>query len=168
MPDYRTYLKWCLKQSKGIRTVGPSENLVKAYVQKSRTALKSMELNAKEGIYEWALSASYYARYFAVYALLQKIGVKCEIHDCTIALFSYLLHGSIPPGLVKQLKQSKDERVEAQYYTGKIDVDEQELIHSAKSFVLEIEKLIDSLNPEKIVSLQKRLRELASVEGKRR
>ena len=81
-------MKWCLKQSKGIRLVKPSENLMKAYFQKSRNALKSMEVNAKSGITEWAVSASYYAKYFAVYALLSKIGVKCEIHDCTIALFT--------------------------------------------------------------------------------
>ncbi len=69
-------MKWCLKQSKGIRLTKPSENLLKAYMQKTRNALKSMEVNVKAGIVEWAVSASYYARYFAVYALLSKIGFK--------------------------------------------------------------------------------------------
>lgn len=87
MRDNSRYLKWCMKQGKGIRLTKPSENLVKAYVAESRNALKSMDVNAKAGISEWAVSASYYARYFAVYALLAKIGVKCEIHDCTIARF---------------------------------------------------------------------------------
>lgn len=64
--------------------VNSSENLVKAYFQKSRNALKSMEVNAQAGLAEWSVSASYYAKYFAVYSLLSKIGVKCEIHDCTI------------------------------------------------------------------------------------
>ena len=49
-----------------------------------------MEINAQAGLIEWAVSASYYAEYFEVYSLLSKIGVKCEIHDCTIALFDYL------------------------------------------------------------------------------
>ncbi len=123
--------------------------------------MKSMELNAKEDIYEWAVSASYYARYFAVYALLQKIGVKCEIHDCTIALFSYLFHDNIPAGMTQQLKEAKEERVEAQYYPVDTDVHGQELLDGTKSFVYEIEKLIDSLNSEKILLLQKRLRMLA-------
>jgi uncharacterized protein (UPF0332 family) len=65
--------------------------LVKAYLEKSRNALKSMEVNAQASIIEWAVSASYYAKYFAVYVLLSKVGVKCEIHDCTITLFEYLL-----------------------------------------------------------------------------
>ena len=92
----KDYLSWCAGKDKGIKLVAPSENLVRAYLEKSRTAIKSMELNANAGITEWAVSASYYARYFAVYALMSKIGVKCEIHDCTIALFAYLFGDIIP------------------------------------------------------------------------
>jgi len=76
--------------------VKPSESLVKAYLQKSRNALKSMEVNAQAGLGEWAVSESYYAKYFAVYSLLSKIGIKCEIHDCTIAMFEYLFRDSMP------------------------------------------------------------------------
>ena len=90
MLNTETYLKWCLKQQRGIRLVEPSENLVKAYLEKSRNALRSMEVNARESIIEWAVSAGYYAKYFAVYALLSRIGIRCETHDCTIALFEHL------------------------------------------------------------------------------
>jgi len=54
-------------------------------MKKSNEALKSMDVNAKAGISEWTISTSYYAKYFAIYALLSRIGIKCEIHDCTIA-----------------------------------------------------------------------------------
>jgi len=112
MRDRSKYLQWCLKQRKGIRSLKPSENLVKAYLAKSRNALKSMDVNAREGISEWAVSASYYAKYFAVYALLAKIGVRCEIHDCTIALFEYLFGNVVPSGLIQELRDSKEDRVE--------------------------------------------------------
>ncbi|MGQ9718232.1 MAG: hypothetical protein ACUVWK_00020 [Nitrososphaerales archaeon] len=52
MQDNRRYLIWCFKQSKGIRLVKPSENIVRAYLEKSKNALKSMEVNAKAGITE--------------------------------------------------------------------------------------------------------------------
>jgi len=162
MRDDRGYLKWCLKQSKGIRLVKPSENLMKAYFQKSRNALKSMEVNAKSGITEWAVSASYYAKYFAVYALLSKIGVKCEIHDCTIALFSYLFVDSVSSQVIQELKQSKEDRIEMQYYTREIKVDLEELMNQTKNFVLEMERIIDGLNSEIITSLQNRLKGLTS------
>ena len=39
---------------------------------------------------DWISTTAYYARYFAFYALLQKCGIKSEIHDCTISLMSFL------------------------------------------------------------------------------
>jgi uncharacterized protein (UPF0332 family) len=162
MPDEKSYLKWCLKQPRGVRLVKPSENLVRAYQQKSRNALKSMEVNAREGISEWAVSASYYARYFAVYALLQKVGIKSEIHDCTIALFNYLFHDNISSRLVQELRRAKEERIETQYYTREIKIDEKQLVSDAKAFVLEIERLVEELNREKTLNLQKRLKGLTS------
>jgi len=162
MRDNKRYLRWCLKQAKGIRLVKPSENLVKAYLRKARSALKSMEVNAEAGITEWAVSASYYAKYFAVYALLQKIGIKCEIHDCTITLFDHLFGDSIPKLLTQELRRSKEDRIEMQYYTQEIKMDLKQLMNQTKNFVLEIEKVMDGLNTERIVLLQKKLRELAS------
>jgi len=36
-------------------------------LEKSRNALKSMEVNAKAGITKWSVSAGYYAKYFIEY-----------------------------------------------------------------------------------------------------
>ena len=160
MQNDKRYLNWCLKQSKGIRLVKPSDNLVKAYLEKSRNALKSMEINAQASLVEWAVSASYYAKYFAVYALLSKIGVKCEIHDCTITLFEHLFCDSVPRKIIKDLRNSKEDRVETQYYTHEISVDLEQVKKKTKKFVLEIENVIDGLNSEKIEELQKRLKVL--------
>jgi hypothetical protein len=43
----------------------PQQNpqlLVKAYLEKSRNALKSMEIKVQASLVEWAVSASYYAK----------------------------------------------------------------------------------------------------------
>ena len=157
MDDNRTYLGWCLKQRKGISIVKPSENLVRAYLKKTGDSLKSMEINAGAGLSDWAVSTSYYAKYFAVYALLSKIGAKCEIHDCTIALFEHLFGDSVPKELIEELKRSKEDRVETQYYTREMNVDLEKLINKTRQFVLEIEKIIDGLNSQKITLLQKKL-----------
>ncbi len=119
-------------------------------------------MNAKAGISEWAVSASYYAKYFAVYALLRKIGVKCEIHDCTIALFAHLFSDSVPRQLVQEIRRSKEDRIESQYYTAEIKVDFGDLIVQTRRFVLEIERLLDGLNAEGIKSLQGRLKSLST------
>ena len=158
MREEEEYLRWCLRENKGIKIVEPSENLVKAYLQKSGNALKSMEVNAQAGLVEWAVSAGYYAKYFAVYSLLSKIGAKCEMHDCTITLFEYLFSDSLPKELLKELRDSKEDRVEFQYYTREINIDLQQVVKETKRFALEIEKTIDGLNAERISEAREKLK----------
>ncbi len=158
MQSDKRYLKWCAKQKNGIKIVSESINLQKAYLAKSKNAIKSMELNAKAGINDWALSASYYAKYDAVYALFSRIGIKCEIHDCTIALFKHLFSGTITSSFIKDLEKSKDDRIDAQYYTGTIKMNQNKVITDTKNFVLEIDKIIDNLNKSDIAAFQARLK----------
>ncbi len=153
-------LKWCLKASNGIELIEPSENLAKAYMEKSETALRSMEANAKADIKDWFVSASYYAKYFAVYALLSKFGFRCENHDCTIALFEYLLKDNVPKDLVDELKASKSGRIEAQYYTTKITVNVEGIDLQTKNFVLEMGKLVDSTTRTKIEGARATIKDL--------
>jgi len=157
MQSNKQYLKWCAKQKKGIKVVKGSINLQKAYLKKSKEALRSMEANAEKSIDEWVVSTSYYARYFAIYALLLRIGIKCEIHDCTIALFSYLFSGEVTSKFMEDLKQAKNDRIDAQYYTETIQINPQTLTNT-KEFVLSIEEIIDKLTNPKIATLQGKLK----------
>jgi len=150
----KKYLKWCVKQNKGIKIISESITLQKAYLKKSEEALKSMNVNATAGINEWVISTSYYAKYFAVYALLSRIGIKCEIHDCTVALFEYLFSSIIPSNFVQELQQSKDDRVDAQYYTQTIQINPKKLLADTTNFVLEIQKIIDKLTSTEIATLR--------------
>lgn len=117
-----------------------------------------MEVNAKAGLDEWTISASYYAKYFVIYALLSRIGIKCEIHDCTIALFSYLFGNGISQELLQDLRQAKEDRVDAQYYNAEVKIDSSSTIAKTKEFVIKIEEIIDSLNSQKIVDIRKKLK----------
>ena len=60
----------------------------------------------------WLATTKYYAEYFAVYSVLMKIGIKCEIHDCTIALVKFLENEEvIEKGTSKILEQDKELRI---------------------------------------------------------
>jgi len=43
----------------------------------------------------WLATTKYYCEYFAIYAVLMKLGIKCEIHECTIKLVEFLEHNLI-------------------------------------------------------------------------
>jgi uncharacterized protein (UPF0332 family) len=146
-------LKWCVNAKNGIQITEPSENLSKAYILKSKESIKSMEVNAEAGIKDWTVSASYYSRYFAVYSVFSRIGIKYEIHECTISLFEYLFEDPFPGELIRELKLSKEDRIEAQYYT-------YGMIERTKNFVLKVENLIDKLSTPKVKELRTKIQDI--------
>ncbi len=76
-------VSWCLKQKQGIKIVDESENLCRAYFKMADESLSVMEgLRGKSKIF--SVSSAYYAVYYSLYAVMQRIGIKCEIHTCSI------------------------------------------------------------------------------------
>lgn len=82
-------IRWCLRKAKGIRLVEPSELICKDYIRRSESDIKAIFNN--EG--HWKIVAAYYACYDVLYAFLMKLGIKSEIHECTIALMELLKFG---------------------------------------------------------------------------
>jgi len=73
-------LNWCKKQEKGISLVEPNTNLSEDYLKSAQeTLLLLKDVHNKSNM--WAATMKYYCEYFAVYSLLIRMGIKCEIHD---------------------------------------------------------------------------------------
>lgn len=160
--DGSGYIRWCARQKRGIRMVEPSECLRQAYAGKSHDSMRVMQNCIGEGMGDWAYSASYHAMYFSAYAVLMRAGIKCEIHDCTIALIGHLFGGSIDAGLVGDFEKAKKMRVEAQCHTavtGPVE-DADRLASSTCRFVLAMEELADNLNRDGIEDARARLRQV--------
>ncbi|MCK5699337.1 MAG: hypothetical protein KAH93_05795, partial [Candidatus Aenigmarchaeota archaeon] len=82
-------IKWCMGLKKGLEIVEPNKNLSKVYIEKSEKALDAA--GSLKNNKDWEISSSYYAMYFALYAILMKIGIKCENHTCTIEFMNIFL-----------------------------------------------------------------------------
>ena len=74
-------IKWCAGKKGGLSLIEPNSDLAEAYIKKAEEALESMRVNT---IKDWKISTAYYTLYFSLYSILTKIGIKCEIHSCTI------------------------------------------------------------------------------------
>ena len=83
-------ISWCKKQENGIRFIEPNDNLSREYYQNAEESLKVLRSIEQTKSNMWLATTKYYIEYFAIYSVLMKIGVKCEIHDCTIALTEFL------------------------------------------------------------------------------
>lgn len=89
-------LKWCKNQNRGIKLIEPNSNLSEEYMQTAEESLEILRtIKGKSRV--WLAVTKYYCEYFAVYSLLMKIGLKCEIHDCTIELCRFLENEKVIP-----------------------------------------------------------------------
>lgn len=114
---------------------------------------------------EWIATTAYYARYFSLYVLLMKRGIKSEIHDCSIAIARLLAEkGILNEDLVNDIADSKQIRIDTQYYVER-ELDKASIkrnAENARKFVLTIEKVIENITPNQTETIRKHIRNLKS------
>jgi len=141
-------LEWCKKQDKGIKLIQPSDNLCKEYLSSAEETLSVLkDIEGKSNM--WLATTKYYFEYFTVYALLMKLGIKSEIHDCTLLVGKVLQDEKmLPEGTYEMLEEDKQLRIDNQYYLKNKEV---KIDHSKLAdFFFKIKSIINSLTLEKI------------------
>ena len=76
-------LGWCKKQKRGIKLVDFNLDVAKGYLKMAGDSIGTMNWEKDENLV-FSVSAGYYCIYCSIYSIMQKIGVKCEIHSCSI------------------------------------------------------------------------------------
>lgn len=135
---------WCLQQNKEIRLVEPNDSICSEYLKSSDEDFDNIQSSTGK----WIIVTSYYACYNALYALLCKIGIKCEIHECTIALMGILGYSKTDINFIESLKTN---RINTQYYLEKpkrVDIGD------VKSFINKTKQIITSINDNEINKLR--------------
>jgi len=149
-------INWCKKQKAGIKIQEPNENLSQEYYENAEESLKVLRNIEKTQSNMWLATTKYYIEYFAVYSVLMRIGVKCEIHDCTISIVKFLEEQEIiEKGVSIILENDKDLRIDNQYYLKNrpVKIDFSKL----SNFILSIRKSLDKLDDKKIKELREKL-----------
>jgi len=151
-------ISWCKKQDSGIKIREPNENLSKEYFENAEESLRVLRSIKATQSNMWLATTKYYIEYFAVYSILMKIGIKCEIHDCTISLVKFLEEkGVLEKGTFKKIEEDKDLRIDNQYYLKNrlVKIDFEEL----SNFLLSIKKSLNDLDSNKIKNLREKIKE---------
>jgi uncharacterized protein (UPF0332 family) len=151
-------VSWCKKQKKGIKLIEPNNNLAKEYIKNAEETLISLK-NTSEDSNMWRATKKYYAQYLAIYALMMKIGIKSEIHECTIELAKHLEELEIiPKNTYEKLTKDKKLRIDNQYYLKNINVkiNYEEL----QTFVLTIKEKINTINIQEIKQIKQKIKEI--------
>jgi len=154
-------IKWCFKQKDGIKLIEPNENLSNSYIKMSEEAIGTMNRERKYNL-AFSISACYYSMYYSLYSVLMKIGIKCEIHSCTLKLMEKVLGENYSKEELKTISKAFDLRNIAQYYVDRI-INEKEvdfIISQAPLFVNTSKEILYKLNENDIERLRNKFQEL--------
>ncbi|MBU4351600.1 MAG: hypothetical protein KKA65_02395 [Nanoarchaeota archaeon] len=149
-------INWCGKINNGIKLVQPSEVISEEYMRRSRESFEILRCIQKTLSMMWLATTKYYTRYFAIYAIMRKLGIKSEIHNCTIAVAEFLEKENIlKQGVTDKLKKDKELRIENQYYLKEnpVNIDLEEL----SEFFIQINQTLKSLTKNKIKEIRDKL-----------
>ena len=151
-------IKWCLKQKNGLELVEPNEELTKAYVKKAEDSLRAVA-KLKDNK-DWEISSSYYTMYFSLYAILMKIGVKCEIHSCTISFMKRFLNKYFTLEEIELVEKSQKARIDTQYYSDRNISDElyERMINKASLFLARCKNVLNDLTEKEIEDIRSKLK----------
>ena len=147
-------IKWCAGKKEGLSLIEPNSNLAEAYIKKAEEALESMRVNV---IKDWKISTAYYTLYFSLYSVLTKIGIKCEIHSCTIEFMKRFLSEFFSEEDTDFTEDSLKARIDSQYYIDRAVPDEQydKMIKNAPEFLVKCKSILIRLNEKKIDDIRK-------------
>jgi uncharacterized protein (UPF0332 family) len=108
---------------------------------------------------QFAISACYYSMYYSLYSVLMKVGVKCEIHTCTLEFMKVLLSNFYSEEDCKIIATAFSVRNTSQYYVDKIvDRSEVDFIFSkAQYFLAKSKEILSRINEKDISQIRKEI-----------
>lgn len=153
-------LKWCFGLKDGLKIVEPNERLAKSYIHEAKLSLERAEKNFQDKDLLWTTVVIYYAEYYSLYSFLQRIGIKCENHSCSILAVLFVLGKE----KTATIQHHKEKRIDAQYYMkiGK-EKEVKQMLQEAKIFVSVFDELVSNLNEEEINSYRGILKKHAKI-----
>ena len=150
-------LKWCFKIKDGLKIVQPNDRLSRSYIEQAKSSLLRAKKNFEDKDLLWTTVAIYYAEYYALYSFLQKIGVKCENHSCSILAVGLLLGED----KTKTINEHKDKRIDAQYYM-KVGQENKvkAMLIEAQNFISIFDELVSNFSEKEIEEYREKLSSL--------
>jgi len=154
-------LKACLNQSKGIKFSKFNNQIIKGYMKMAEDSLGTMQREKDKNLI-FAVSACYYSMYYSLYSILQKIGIKCEIHSCSIKFMELYLKKFYSKEDCNLIQIAFSCRNNLQYYVDRnVNKSDLKLIFfGARMFVSKSKIILSKINKEFIGEIIKELEKL--------
>ena len=108
-------IRWCLKQEKGLELIEPNKNMSDSYLNMADESVEILQNVEKSKI--WTATTTYYIFYYSLYSLMLRIGIKCEIHSCSLEFMRQKLTHFYNKKDIEMINKAFSARINLQYYT---------------------------------------------------
>ena len=147
-------IKWCLSVKNGLKLVEPNKNMSEAYLKMGKESLGIIKEVERSKI--WLVSSCYYTIYSSFYSLMMKVGVKCEIHSCSLEFMKLFFGDFYGEEDVEVIKRGFSLRGDLQYYPDRLvsDKDLSELREGAIDFFIKTKGIISMISEKQIMEIR--------------
>ena len=96
--DIKNKLNSCFKEGekgerhKGLRQIAISPEIISGHIKKAIHNFNAMDIFKRDGYSDWSASASFYALYHLLLALIAKKGFESRNQNCTFALIEDMIN----------------------------------------------------------------------------
>lgn len=152
-------IKWCFNVKNGLELITPNENMSISYLKMAEESMVMIKKNEESRI--WSTSTSYYTMYYCLYSLMMKLGIKCEIHQCSIEFMKHFLNDFYSGEEIDLIKTAFEIRNSLQYYPDKlIDESKIELIKKGSvDFFVKTKTILAMINEKRSKEVRKLISE---------
>ena len=159
-------IRWCIEKRNGLELVRPNQNMSKSYLmmaEESITAIQEVESII------WKATMGYYIFYYSLYSLMMSIGVKCEIHSCSLKFMKSFLKDFYDNKDIEMIEKAFSARINLQYYADR-PVDKKEIdetVKYCKDFYVKTKDIISRMTEKQMKSIRYLFGQEIAAQGKR-
>ena len=151
-------IKWCSEVKSGLELIEQNDNMSESYLRMAKESLDTIKKVSESRI--WRASTCYYTMYYSLYSLMMKVGVKCEIHSCSLEFMKQFLPYSEDE--IRLIKSAFDVRNNLQYYPDRLISDLKLMIIEKGSvdFFVKTKDIVLKITEKQIREIRKNLEEV--------
>jgi len=150
-------IRWCLKQKKGLEIIEPNKNMSDSYLKMTEESIEILQGVEKSKI--WTATTTYYIFYYSLYSLMLRIGIKCEIHSCSLEFMKQRLTNFYNKKDIEIINKAFSARIDLQYYTDR-PVDQniiEETKKYCKTFFIKTKDILAKISEKQIKEIRNSL-----------
>ncbi|MBI2133369.1 hypothetical protein HYU11_01665 [Candidatus Woesearchaeota archaeon] len=154
-------IEWCLKQKDGIQLIEPNKNISGSYLKMAEESINILPGLNRSRL--WSAVTSYYIFYYSLYSLMTRIGIKCEIHSCSLEFMKRYLVDFYSAKDFEMISKAFKARIDLQYYANRpVDGEViEEIKKECKLFFISTKDSIAVLSDEQIDKIRNHVKKLS-------